>query len=245
VRIRIWKCSAPKYDSGWTSVSGGSYEYLTHNLGGNIDDYVVDMEFKDSGWGGINNRFYGTCLYTDPLSGYMIYEGAYWSHLDTSQIRLWRYTDDSLADQIRIRIWIPPAPDFDSGWTTITPGFVATVPHNLGGNPDDYVVYLEFKRSDVFAIHHMVYGGDWRWDTIESSVKQYGVYWEELDDTGSGKMQILTTIGRVIGLPMHQDPTPSTTTSGEAQKTTSSICGSKDTLFSAITSSSTVRCRRK
>lgn len=182
-RIRIWKCSAPKYDSGWTSVSGGSYEYLTHNLGGNLDDYVVDMEFKDSGWGGINNRFYGTCLYTHPLSGYMIFEGAYWSHLDTSQIRLWRYTDDSLADQIRIRMWIPPTPDFESGWTTITPGFVATVPHNLGGNPDDYVVYLEFKRSDAFAIHHMVYGGDWRWDSIESSCKEYGVFWEELDGT--------------------------------------------------------------
>jgi hypothetical protein len=183
VRIRIWKCSAPKYDSGWTTVSGGSYKFLTHDLGGNVDDYMVDMEFKDSGWGGINNRFYGTCLYTDPLSGYMVFEGAYWSHLDTSQIRLWRYQDDSLADQIRIRIWIPPTPDFDSGWTTITPGYVATVPHNLGGNPDDYVVYLEFKRSDAFAVHHMIYGGDWRWNALDSTINYFGVFWEQLDDS--------------------------------------------------------------
>jgi hypothetical protein len=181
-RIRIWKCSAPQYDSGWASVSGGQAKFLSHDLGRNVDDYVVDMEFKDSGWAGINNRFYGASLYIDPLTTYKVFEGAFWSHLDASLIRLWKFTDDSLADQIRIRIWIPPTPEFDSGWTAITPGFVATVNHNLGGDPDDYVVYLEFKRSDDFAIHHMLYGGDWQWNAGDSTIDYFGAYWEQLDD---------------------------------------------------------------
>lgn len=37
----------PDYDSGWTNISKGEQIALQHNLGGNPDDYAVDLQFKD------------------------------------------------------------------------------------------------------------------------------------------------------------------------------------------------------
>ena len=38
----------PAYDSGWVAISPGEQKRLTHNIGGNTDNYVVDMQFKGS-----------------------------------------------------------------------------------------------------------------------------------------------------------------------------------------------------
>ena len=47
-------CATPDYDSGWVDVpispSGTSSKILTHNLGGNLDKYVVDLQYRVSGW---------------------------------------------------------------------------------------------------------------------------------------------------------------------------------------------------
>ena len=55
------KCEVyrPAYDSGWVSVDQGGRADLEHDLGGNVDNYIVDLQFQ--GTGGINNTTYGSC----------------------------------------------------------------------------------------------------------------------------------------------------------------------------------------
>lgn len=36
----------PDYDSGWISYTGCDHYTLTHNLGRNPDDYIVDIQFQ-------------------------------------------------------------------------------------------------------------------------------------------------------------------------------------------------------
>jgi len=89
----------PAYDSGWVAVAASSETDFTHNLGGNVDNYVVDMQMKAGGTG-INNANIGT-----NSTGEYWY-GAYWSNLTTTRIRVHRFRDDLTAEQIRIRIWV-------------------------------------------------------------------------------------------------------------------------------------------
>jgi hypothetical protein len=90
----------PAYDSGWVSVSAGNTELLTHNLGGNVDKYVVDFACKvggNAGIRGIGGDYSGTQ-----------YWGAYWDDLTSSQIELVRWPGDSSCPQMRVRIWMYP-----------------------------------------------------------------------------------------------------------------------------------------
>ncbi|MHC4694623.1 MAG: hypothetical protein ACYS67_17930, partial [Planctomycetota bacterium] len=89
------------YDSGWQSFEPPNFtKTFTHSLGGNVDNYVVDMQLKDlDGWG-INNYGLG-----GNRSGINFY-GALWDQLTTSQIRVHREMHNDSADYIRIRIWV-------------------------------------------------------------------------------------------------------------------------------------------
>jgi len=88
VSIRTLTMPLPSYDSGWQS-AGGSVEgfvegTLTHNLGGNPDNYVVDFKLRNS---------YGTNV-GDVLwklaSNTISYE--YLASLDTQfRVRIWKY----------------------------------------------------------------------------------------------------------------------------------------------------------
>jgi hypothetical protein len=72
-----------------------------------------------------------------------------------------------------------PRPNFDSGWVDFAQGATVTITHNLGGNPENYVVDMTF-RDYYFGsgIHQITYGGDVRPD--EGSK---GVWWEALNAT--------------------------------------------------------------
>jgi len=88
----------PAYDSGWVSVSAGDTELLTHNLGGDVDKYVVDFACKvggNAGIRGIGGDYSGTQ-----------YWGAYWDDLTSSQIELVRWAGDFSCPQMRVRIWM-------------------------------------------------------------------------------------------------------------------------------------------
>jgi len=89
----------PAYDSGWVAVAPQMEKKLTHNLGGNVDNYVVDMQMK-SGGSGINNF----CIGTDTTGEY--WYGASWRGLTTTSIWVFRAIDDYTAEQVRIRIWV-------------------------------------------------------------------------------------------------------------------------------------------
>ena len=92
---------APHYDSGWTNVSTGNNTF-THNLGGNTDNYVVDMQFKETPAAayGVHQGFYG--MDYDDIQGS---RGAYWYWLGTSTIQVYVGPSTTSINQVRVRIW--------------------------------------------------------------------------------------------------------------------------------------------
>jgi hypothetical protein len=93
----------PAYDSGWLTISNNSVLTLAHNIGGDVDDYVVCLQFKDNTIG-INNFGMGG---DDSYTGGSEYQmGAYYSHLTTTSIKVSRRMADEYADRIRVRIWV-------------------------------------------------------------------------------------------------------------------------------------------
>lgn len=94
----------PAYDSGWITTPMGSpsqfyTKTLAHNLGGNADDYVVDLQRKVSGIAGPNlsNQDFGS---------------AYWySFLTPSSVKVSApYSAVDLVTSVRIRIWVYDCP---------------------------------------------------------------------------------------------------------------------------------------
>ncbi len=62
----------------------------------------------------------------------------HWQNLTDTTVQVVRRPDDTFADQVRVRIWTPDPPAWDSGWVDIAPGTLQTLTHNVGGNADDY-----------------------------------------------------------------------------------------------------------
>ncbi len=90
----------PDYDSGWVSIDQADAKMLTHNLGGDPDDYFVYLTFKDDLGSGINQQYYGG--YHSSSAG----QGAYWRSLTDSSITVYRRGDDVKVDEFRVQIWV-------------------------------------------------------------------------------------------------------------------------------------------
>jgi len=153
---------APAYDSGWVNMATNSAKTLTHNLGGNVADYLVDMQYKMSDSNGVNVRYFGGADFgTHPPGGTSADDrvGAYWRSLTNSSITIYRRPEDIYAPQIRIRIWRKPSPSYDSGWVTMATNSAKTLTHNVGGNPEDYLVDMEYKTSDANGVNVRYFGG--------------------------------------------------------------------------------------
>jgi hypothetical protein len=91
----------PIYNSGWVDVAPGEERILAHNLGGNTDNYIVDVQFRHDGF--IHNLGYG-----GDDKGYAneyAYIGAYY-WFDATNIGVVRLPQDDQISQIRIRIWV-------------------------------------------------------------------------------------------------------------------------------------------
>ena len=98
----------PDYDSGWQSINTNNYIDFTHNLGGDVNDYTVVLEQKDTtggGWG-INNKWLGTDVYYTNVGQTRNDVGSFWVDLDTTSVRVYRNPDDISSDQVRIKIWL-------------------------------------------------------------------------------------------------------------------------------------------
>ena len=183
VRVRIWRAPASDYDSGWVSLGRGESKSLAHDLGGPWNDYVVDLQFKDtnSGWG-LNQRSYGRDgFYT---SGLPYTYGGYWHGLTSSQITLYRAANDNDAEQMRVRIWADSRAKYDSGWWSVSRNGYRLMGHDLGGDRDAYVVDLQFRDTDADGEHgagvnQWNYGGD---QEYASSLERYGAAWRQLTD---------------------------------------------------------------
>ncbi|UCB53205.1 MAG: hypothetical protein JSV10_03765 [Candidatus Zixiibacteriota bacterium] len=90
----------PAYDSGFQTINKGQNLELTHSIGGDSTDYVVDMQFFSS-TKGIHATAYGMYV-TSGGNG----TGAWWDQLTTSTIRVRRDTDDNIVEKVRVRIWV-------------------------------------------------------------------------------------------------------------------------------------------
>jgi hypothetical protein len=93
----------PAYDSGWQSLGLPQDRTLTHNIGGNVDNYVVDLTCRRTGGAGINNWGVG-----GDVGDAGEYYGAWWSNLTTSAITIHRWDDDQDCPNVRVRIWAYP-----------------------------------------------------------------------------------------------------------------------------------------
>jgi hypothetical protein len=137
VRVRIYSIT-PAYDSGWESLGVRpdpiSVEFV-HNLGGNPNDYQVDLECRDD-----------TSLGTYDCTNMGFNVNALWYALTDTSVKV-SVVGGSQPDDVRVRIY-RGAPDFDSGWESlgVRPDPInVDFNHNLGGNPDDYRVSLECR----------------------------------------------------------------------------------------------------
>jgi hypothetical protein len=94
----------PTWDSGWVSISQNSWKLLEHGVGGDPDDYFVDMQCKlppDVVLGGINNRGIGA----DMQSAFEAF-GVLYAGLDSNWVQVHREEDDGYCPQVRMRIWL-------------------------------------------------------------------------------------------------------------------------------------------
>jgi len=161
------------WTSGWVDIAAGSSLQLTHNMGGDIMDYAIQLWFRDTDAGGygVNNRGYGG----DEDNG--VWLGAFWRSLDNTTITVARQPADTAADQVRVWIWPSQADlEYCTNWAAIAPNTTVTVNHNLGGNVDDYAVKLWFRAASLNGVHQIYYG-----NAEGDNGKGYGAYWHSLD----------------------------------------------------------------
>lgn len=98
----------PAYDSGWQSIAQGETRPFPHGIGGNPDNYVVDLQFQDQA-GGRHQLGYGGETYLSHIGiGYFNLddEGAFWHSLNDQQIMVTRMDNDTYIAKVRVRIWV-------------------------------------------------------------------------------------------------------------------------------------------
>jgi hypothetical protein len=77
---------------------------LKHNLAGDPDQYVGDLQFFDLEEWGQNQQSYGGDTFLMGEKFYM--NGAYWYGLTKDEIRVFRGNEELAADRVRVRIWV-------------------------------------------------------------------------------------------------------------------------------------------
>ena len=104
--LETWKSTQkalgpPAYDSDWKSIDRDLK--LTHNLGGDPNKYVIDLQFKGYVQG-IHQCWYGGNTTVGP-DGKFNRIGAFWRNLDGTRIQVTREPHDGNIVWIRVRIW--------------------------------------------------------------------------------------------------------------------------------------------
>lgn len=188
VRVRLWVRPQATYDSGWVALLQDSALTINHNIGGNVEDYYVDMEFRSVA-DGINQRHYGGADFGALAFGGTVENdrvGAYWRSLDETSITVYRRPQDPFAEEVRIRIfnyWRPTPPDYDSGWQEVITDTAVTLNHALGGSTSDYLVNVLQRAEDINGINNRYQGGsDFGTSPApgHSAEDRVGLYWRSL-----------------------------------------------------------------
>jgi hypothetical protein len=91
----------PAYNSGWRAINKDQALTLTHSIGSDPDNFVVDLQFASMNGPGRHQVNYGG-LEGGAGNRY----GAYWKELTNNQITVYRHLNDASVDSIRVRIWV-------------------------------------------------------------------------------------------------------------------------------------------
>jgi hypothetical protein len=215
-RVRVWANPVPKYDSGWKAIARGELKTFYHDLGGEPDNYVVDLQFKDtladgSSSRGVSQMSYGGDSHKGFPSGDIKSDGVYWRELSGSQIKVYSYADDAFTDEVRVRIWIPPTPSYNSGWTSISPdGFEHDFTHAVGGDPDEYVVDMQFKDSAALGAGINQQGYGWNYYRAGASSEVWtGAAWSHLNNNSVSVTRALKdTAAEEVRIRIWKNPKP-------------------------------------
>jgi len=95
----------PNYDSGWKAIGKGATLLLRHNLGGDVDKYVVDLQFKHIGNREIHQINYGGIIFCDQYGKYHR-RGGGWYGLNGKSIKVYLGEEEFGDVYMRVRIWI-------------------------------------------------------------------------------------------------------------------------------------------
>ncbi len=163
------------WNSGWFALTPGATQVFTHDLGGDVGDYAVELLFWDTEAGGLGVHTFGYGGFEESGN----WEGGYWSDFTTTNITVHRMANDETADRMRVRVWFMTPPDYDSGWQVITPTLPLTLTHNLGGDSEDYTLGLWFQDTtlDGYGIHNRYFG------SVEHGAQYEGAHWQNLNET--------------------------------------------------------------
>jgi predicted outer membrane lipoprotein len=134
-----------RYDSGWKEIGSRpdpiSVEF-THNVGGNSDSYIVNLECRD-------NSTLGTYNCID--NGFKV--NALWYDLTNATIKV--LVAGIRPDSVRVRIYTA-APAYESGWKEFgsrPDPIPVELTHNLGEDPSGYFVSLECRDNSTLGTY--------------------------------------------------------------------------------------------
>ncbi len=92
----------PAYDSGWLDIAQPGELVLTHNLSGNLDDYLIDVSQRSSGLPDYIHKWYPGDLM----------RGVSWKFIPADfcpacppTITITRGVNNGYGDKVRVRIW--------------------------------------------------------------------------------------------------------------------------------------------
>ena len=157
-RTRITSVGYAFTDHDWQRVGDEIY-YLDGNVGIGTSNPGYDLEVADDFKVGDYLRVAGELYIFESgwvLSGYKLYVNGKSYFNGTVKFKF----------------------DYESDWTHVAPGNCITLTHNLGGDPEDYIVFLTGKSSQGGYIHQKNYGTN-----RPSAGSWYGCEWCRLTNT--------------------------------------------------------------
>lgn len=93
----------PTYNSGWVAIAKGGEKTLTHDVGGDPNDYFVDMQCRDrTVGGGVRGITINGLGFFRASGGFA---GASYESLTSTTVLVRRLSDDTSCIDVRIRIW--------------------------------------------------------------------------------------------------------------------------------------------
>jgi len=190
VRVLIFVPKQRDFDSGWQEVAPGQVVTLTHDLGGDVDDYTAGVEFYDSAPNGLGIHQFAA----GGMEHEGAWEGAALQKLTASTVQLIRFPDDVHASRARMVINRAVSPTYDSGWQSVAPGETFTLTHNLGGNPNFYIARV-LARSAAAGINEragggMEFGGRYIGSNSENLTARQVTFYRQPDDVYAEQVRV-------------------------------------------------------